>query len=96
MCDPSSQAGHKGKGREYGDRGGGEWIVNVHDMDSGLEEYGSKDRVILVLGGKPFSLIYDATMLMKRYLLLRYAVNHKERHYLVGELLEYSVHLRIQ
>ncbi|KAI5450071.1 hypothetical protein NCC49_003832 [Naganishia albida] len=54
MCDTSSQFGHKGKARDHGDMSiFGEWVVNVNDMDSGLDIYGAKDRVILVFGDMP-------------------------------------------
>lgn len=45
--------GHKGKGREAVDRSIlGEWVVNVDEMDAGLGIYGSRERVILVIGGQ--------------------------------------------
>jgi hypothetical protein len=44
---------YKGKGKEVVDRmPAGEWVVNINEMDSGLETYGGKERVILVIGGK--------------------------------------------
>lgn len=53
---PSSGLGgrnYKGKGKEIVDRTpAGEWVVDVNEMDSGLETYGEKERVILVIGGK--------------------------------------------
>lgn len=46
------QSSYKGKGKEHVDRSiFGEWVVNVDEMDLGLGNYGSKERVILVLGG---------------------------------------------
>jgi hypothetical protein len=44
---------YKGKAKEVVDRSpAGEWLVNVNEMDSGLETYAEKERVILVIGGK--------------------------------------------
>lgn len=44
---------YKGKAKEVVERTpSGEWVVNVNEMDSGLEAYGEKARVILVIGGK--------------------------------------------
>lgn len=52
---PSHSAGrsYKGKAKEVVDRTtAGEWVVNVNEMDIGLEAFAEKRRVILVIGGE--------------------------------------------
>ena len=53
----SGNRSYKGKGKEVVDRAPcGEWVVNVNEMDIGLEVFGEKRRVILVFGGKLSSM----------------------------------------
>ncbi|GHJ88516.1 hypothetical protein NliqN6_4918 [Naganishia liquefaciens] len=52
----SGNRSYKGKGKEVVDRAPcGEWVVNVNEMDIGLEVFGEKRRVILVFGDMPFT-----------------------------------------
>jgi hypothetical protein len=44
---------------------GGEWVVNISDMDAGLVSYTERERVMLVIGGKFGLLLYTGIHILK-------------------------------
>lgn len=83
---------YKGKGKEVVDRAlSGEWVVNVNEMDIGLEAYGEKRRVILVIGGK---LSFMAKgMLSHTSIRLRHAIHYPTSYHNVWQFFKHAVHL---